>query len=50
MEFVLDRCKTCDGIWLKKGLLELILKRAARGSLGAFLDRCFSKDETGKQG
>jgi Zn-finger nucleic acid-binding protein len=43
MEFVLDRCKTCEGIWLNKGQLELILKRATRGPLGAFLDRYFSK-------
>jgi Zn-finger nucleic acid-binding protein len=48
MEFVLDRCESCGGIWLKKGDLERILRRAARGSLGAFLDRCFSKNETGK--
>jgi Zn-finger nucleic acid-binding protein len=48
MEFVLDRCESCEGIWLKKGELERILRRAARGPLGAFLDRCFSRDETGK--
>lgn len=49
MEFVLDRCESCEGIWLDKGELEGILRRAARGPLGAFLDRCFSKDETGNQ-
>jgi len=49
MEFVLDRCKKCEGIWLDKGELEGILRRAARGPLGAFLDRCFSKNETGNQ-
>lgn len=43
MDFVLDRCKRCEGIWLNKGQLELILKRASRGPVGAFLDRCFSK-------
>jgi Zn-finger nucleic acid-binding protein len=43
MDFVLDRCESCEGIWLDKGELEGILKRAARGPLGAFLDRCFSK-------
>lgn len=48
MGLVLDRCKRCEGIWLNGGELELILKRAARGPLGAFLDRCFSKDEVGK--
>jgi Zn-finger nucleic acid-binding protein len=46
MNFVLDRCKSCEGIWLDKGELEAILRRAARGPLGAFFERCFSKDET----
>src|SRR4029077_807756 len=46
MKFVLDRCKSCEGIWLDKGELEAILGRAARGPLGAFFERCFSKDET----
>jgi Zn-finger nucleic acid-binding protein len=47
MDFVLDRCESCEGIWLDKGELEGILRRAARGPLGAFFDRCFAKDETG---
>jgi Zn-finger nucleic acid-binding protein len=47
MEFVLDRCESCKGVWLDKGELEGILRKAVRGPLGAFLDRCFSKDETG---
>lgn len=49
MDFVLDRCESCEGIWLDKGELEGIWRRAARGPLGAFLDRCFSKDERGKK-
>jgi Zn-finger nucleic acid-binding protein len=49
MGFVLDRCESCEGMWLDKGELEGILRKAARGPLGAFLDRCFSKDETGKK-
>jgi Zn-finger nucleic acid-binding protein len=49
MEFVLDRCGSCGGIWLDKGELQGIVRRAARGPLGAFLDRCFSKDERGKK-
>ena len=49
MGFVLDRCGSCEGIWLGKGELEGILRKAARGPLGAFLDRCFAKDETGKK-
>jgi Zn-finger nucleic acid-binding protein len=42
--FVLSRCDSCEGIWLKRGELTKILRQQARGPLGAFLDRCFSKD------
>jgi len=49
MDFVLDRCESCEGIWLDKGELEGILRRAARGPLGAFFKRCFSKDEAVKK-
>ena len=42
--FVLNRCENCEGIWLKKGELAKVLRQQARGPLGAFLDRCFSKD------
>jgi Zn-finger nucleic acid-binding protein len=49
MEFVLDRCESCEGIWLNKGDLDRILRRAARGPLGAFFERCFSKEETGNK-
>ncbi|HXV79135.1 MAG TPA: zf-TFIIB domain-containing protein [Candidatus Binatia bacterium] len=49
MDFVLDRCESCEGIWLDKSGLKGILRKAARGPLGAFLDRCFAKDETGKK-
>lgn len=47
--FSLDRCASCEGIWLEKGQLAAILRQAARGPLGAFLDRCFAKDETEKK-
>ena len=46
--FVLERCKNCEGIWLKKGELAGILRQQGRGPLGVFFDRCFSKTETGK--
>ena len=49
MGLVLDRCESCEGIWLDKGALKGILRKASRGPLGAFLDRCFAKDETGKK-
>ena len=44
MGFDLERCENCEGIWLNKGELQGILRQQARGPLGAFLDRCFSKD------
>jgi Zn-finger nucleic acid-binding protein len=43
MGFVLHRCDTCQGIWLKPAELDGIMRKAARGPLGAFFDRCFSK-------
>ena len=48
MDFALDRCESCEGIWLDKGELEGILRKATRGPLGAFFERYFSKDEPGK--
>lgn len=45
MGLVLERCESCDGIWLNKGELAGILRQQARGPLGVFLDRCFSKDD-----
>jgi Zn-finger nucleic acid-binding protein len=47
--FVLDRCESCEGIWLNKGELAGILRQQSRGPLGAFLDRCFSKDKSEKK-
>jgi Zn-finger nucleic acid-binding protein len=47
MGFELDRCETCEGIWLNKGKLQGILRQQARGPLGRFLDRCFSKVKNG---
>jgi Zn-finger nucleic acid-binding protein len=49
MGFILERCESCEGIWLKKGELTGILRQQARGPLGVFLDRCFSKSESGKK-
>jgi hypothetical protein len=45
---VVDRCEACEGIWLNKGELQGILRQQARGPLGVFLDRCFSKVKNGK--
>ena len=41
--FVVERCESCEGIWLNKGELAEILRRQAGGPLGAFIERCFSK-------
>ena len=49
MGFDLERCEKCEGIWLNKGELAGILRQQARGPIGAFLDRCFAKDKTGKR-
>jgi hypothetical protein len=40
---VLERCGSCEGIFLKKGELAGILRQQARGPLALFLDRCFPK-------
>lgn len=38
-----ERCDTCEGIWLNKGALAEILRRQAEGPLGTFLERCFAR-------
>jgi len=47
MDFFLDRCECCEGIWLDRGELAAILRKAARGPLGGFFERYFSKDDAG---
>jgi hypothetical protein len=39
----LERCGSCEGIWLDKGDMERILRQAARGPLGTFFERCFPR-------
>jgi hypothetical protein len=43
MEFILERCESCEGIWLLKDQLHGILRKATRGRLGGFFDRYFFK-------
>lgn len=45
MEFALDRCKSCEGIWLDKGELEAVLKKVVRSPLGLYVERFISKGE-----
>ena len=47
--FDLERCDSCEGIWLKKGELAAILRQQSRGPLGAFIERCFAKVEGEKK-
>jgi len=47
--FVVERCESCEGIWLNKGDLAEILRRQAAGPLGAFIQRCFAKVEMTKK-
>lgn len=46
MGFVLERCESCEGIWLSKDQLHGIVRQATRGRLGGFFDRCFAKEGT----
>jgi Zn-finger nucleic acid-binding protein len=47
--FAVERCESCEGIWLNKGELAEILRRQAAGPLGAFIERCFAKVEKAKK-
>jgi len=47
--FVVERCESCEGIWLSKGELVEILRRQAGGPLGTFIERCFAKVEITKK-
>ena len=39
----IERCESCEGVWLNKGDLAEILRRQAEGPLGVFLERCFAR-------
>ena len=45
MDFVLDRCHECGGIWLDKGEMEGILEKVARSPLAAWIERYISRSE-----
>jgi len=42
--FTLDRCRTCEGIWMDKGELEGVLRKFSRGPLGGWIDKLLAKD------
>lgn len=51
MEFFLDRCRRCGGVWLDKGELEGILRKATKSRLASLIDRLISRSQaTGEQG
>ncbi|HWP59804.1 MAG TPA: zf-TFIIB domain-containing protein [Candidatus Acidoferrales bacterium] len=39
MEFLLDQCVDCGGVWLDKGELEGILKKVSRSSLASAIKK-----------
>lgn len=39
MEFVLERCTGCEGIWLDKGELKGVLRKVTRGPLAALIEK-----------
>ncbi len=49
MEFILERCTECEGVWLDKGELEGILKKVTRSPLALFVERFLGKEEAGQR-
>lgn len=45
MGFILDRCRSCGGIWLDKGELEGILRKLSRSPLAWLVDRLLARGE-----
>ena len=45
--FLLDRCHNCGGIWMDKGELEGVIRKATRGPLAAWIDKLMGKEEEG---
>src|SRR5258706_9954045 len=43
--FLLDRCRSCGGVWLDSGELEGIIKKVARGPLSQWLDKMICREE-----
>ena len=43
--FALERCQSCEGIWMDKGELEGIIRAVTQGPLGDLIDKLFGKKE-----
>lgn len=49
MEFALDQCRNCGGIWLDKGELEEILKKVTRSPLASLIKRLIASEKGSTQ-
>ena len=45
MEFLLDRCQSCGGIWLDKGEMEGILKKVSQSPIASLIKRFLARHE-----
>src|SRR5689334_23221080 len=45
MDFVLERCKSCEGVWLDRGELEAIINKVARSPLALFVEKFIRRGE-----
>ncbi len=43
MEFVLERCTMCQGIWMDNGELEGVLKKVTRSPVSLFIEKFLQK-------
>jgi Zn-finger nucleic acid-binding protein len=50
MQFTLDHCPSCGGVWLDKGELEGILKKVTRSSVAATVKNFLFGDEHQQEG
>ena len=46
MEFILDQCHECGGIWLDKGELEGILRKVSRSPFASLIRRLMGEKES----
>lgn len=48
MEFILDQCRSCGGVWLDKGELEGILAKVSRSPIWSFVKNLLGAEDTQK--
>jgi len=41
--YILDRCRSCGGIWMDQGELEGVIRKITRGPLSAWIDTLTAK-------